>query len=81
VHREDPLVPIDNNDGEQLMNQAVFDALLAASTDNSSLAHDVSAQQHPEAKRAYCQDERQQRESARTVRREKPPGEPPPASE
>lgn len=70
VHLDDPLVPLDTNDGGQLLNQAVSDALLAGPTDNATLAHEVSAQQHPAAKRHYCQDERQPRETARAVRRD-----------
>ncbi len=53
--------------------KAVHDALLAGSTDYASLAPDVWAQQHPEAIRDYRQEERQQRETARTVRREERP--------
>lgn len=50
--------------------KAVFNALLAGPTDNASLAHKVSAQQHPAAKRHYCQHERHPRETARAVRRD-----------
>jgi hypothetical protein len=50
------------------------DTLLDGSTDNASLAPDVWAHQHPEAKRHYCQDERQQRETAQTVLCKKRPG-------
>ena len=120
VYLDDPLVPIDNNEVEQLMKQvavgrknwlfvgsvsageqaarlmtltssalrndlhvglylkAVLDALLAGSTDYESLAPDVWARNHPEAIRVYRQQERQDRETAKAIRRAErldgPPG-------
>ena len=49
--------------------KAVLDALLAGSTDYESLAPDVWARNHPETIRVYRQEERQDRETAKAIRR------------
>lgn len=113
VYLDDPLVPIDNNDVEQLMKQvavgrknwlfvgsveageqaamlmtltssalrndlhvetyikAVLDTLLAGSTDYDALAPEAWAKTHPEAIREYRQTEREERQEAKTHRRER----------
>lgn len=50
--------------------KAVLDALLSGSTDYESLRPDIWATTHPEAIRAYRQEERRDRFAAQTARRE-----------